>query len=266
MKIQHDIHMHTKRCGHAEGEIEHYLEAAERAGLREIGFADHLPLIGRRDPGLTMDLRELPEYQRDIEGIRAKSGKVRVKVGIEADYLEGCDSKTRELLEAYPYDYVIGSVHFLKEWGFDDPRQKDRWDGEDVQRVWERYFRVLRDSAATGIFDIIGHPDLVKKFGHRPAEDMNACYRETAAVFKDCGVAVEVNTSGLRKPAGEIYPSLDLLKAFRDADVPIVFGSDAHSPAEVGADFGAARDLAIAAGYSEYLVFKQRKVERAAGL
>ena len=161
---------------------------------------------------------------------------------------------------------MIGSVHFMKQpegdWAFDDPREIERWKKADVDEVYRNYYRLIQGAATSGLYDIMGHVDLVKKFGHRPKTDLTELVRQTAHVFAQTGVAIEINTSGLRKPAKEIYPSLDVLKCYSAERVPITFGSDAHDPKDVGADLDLAHDLALAAGYTDYLVFKQRKVEK----
>jgi histidinol-phosphatase (PHP family) len=137
-----------------------------------------------------------------------------------------------------------------------------KWKDKDVDTVYRDYYKLLRLSAQSGLYDIMGHVDLVKKFGHRPAGDMTAEVEKTAKVFKETGVTVEINTSGLRKPVGEIYPSLSVLKIYQKAGVPITFSSDSHDPKDVGRDYDKAAALAIEAGYTEYRVFKKRKVER----
>lgn len=258
-----DYHMHTKRCGHATGEIEEYAAEARRKGLKEIGFSDHLPFVTHRDPHYTMAMEELPGYHRDMEELRARHKDLSVKIGIEADYMEGKSGEISKLVAGYPYDFVIGSVHFMRGWAFDDPREKDRWKNADVDSIYRRYYDLLQQSARSGLYDIMGHCDLVKKFGYRSSEDLSDLAQETARVFKESGVAIEINTSGLRKPVKEIYPEISLLKIYRKNGVPIVFGSDAHAPGDVGADFDKARDLALEAGYTEYLSFKARKVEKA---
>jgi histidinol-phosphatase (PHP family) len=112
----------------------------------------------------------------------------------------------------------------------------------------------------------MGHVDLVKKFGHRASADLTPEVERTADAFKKSGVTVEINTSGLRKPVNEIYPSLQVLKIYRGHDVPITFSSDSHDPRDVGKDYDKARELALAAGYKEYSVFKQRKTVKKVGL
>lgn len=255
--------MHTSLCGHAVGEPLEYAETAVEAGLEEIGFSDHAPFVHCEDPSVTMSFKQLPEYYRMIEDVRKKySNILRVKIAIEADYVPGYEDKTKTILEDYPYDYVIGSVHFIKDWGFDNPEQREQWDTKDVNRVYRDYYELLRQCARTGMYDIMAHVDLVKKFGHRATEDMTDEVVKTAQVFKECGVAIEINTAGLRKPVGEIYPSLGNLKIYAQAGVPLTFGSDSHDPNDVGRDFEKAAALAREAGYGEYVLFKNRAIER----
>jgi len=258
-----DYHMHTPLCGHAVGEPVEYAEAAIEAGLEEIGFSDHAPFVHYEDPGVTMNVKQLPEYYRMIEDVRKKySNTLRVKIAIEADYIPGYEEKTKAILDDYPYDYVIGSVHFIKDWGFDNPQERENWDEKNVNQVYRDYYELLRQCAQTGMYDIMGHVDLVKKFGNLASEDLADEVQKTAQVFKECGVAIEINTSGLRKPVKEMYPSLWNLKIYADAGVPLTFGSDSHDPNDVGRDFERAVALAQEAGYSEYVLFKSRKIER----
>ena len=258
-----DYHMHTSLCGHAVGEPLEYAEAAIEIGLEEIGFSDHAPFVHYEDPGITMNIKQLPEYYRITEDVRKKySNCLRVKIGIEADYLPGYEDKTKAILEDYPYDYVIGSVHFIKDWGFDNPDEYERWGERDVDKVYRNYYELVRRCAQTGMYHIMGHVDLVKKFGHRATDDLTDEIKKTAQVFKECGVAIEINTSGLRKPVKEIYPSLQDLKIYARAGVPLTFGSDSHDPRDVGRDFEKAMILAREAGYSEYVLFKAGTIDR----
>lgn len=238
-----------------------YVEKGLAAGLTEIGFSDHLPFFHKRDPGYTMALEELPGYVEEVERLRRRYPTIRIKLGIEADYFPGQEIETEQLILAHPFDYVLGSVHFIDGWGFDIPEEKESWKGKDVEEVYRRYFDLLRQSARISFFDIIGHSDLVKKFGYRPNVALDREIDETAHVFKEEGVTVEINTSGLRKPAKEIYPSAALLEAYHKYGVPIVFGSDAHAPAEVGGDFDQALALARKVGYQEALIYEGRKVK-----
>ncbi len=258
-----DYHIHTKLCGHAQGEPAEYIDYAIKIGLKEIGFSDHAPLVSHNDPTLTMNFSQLPEYHKMIEDVRKTYEEdIQVKIGIEADFIPGYENDTKAILENYPYDYVIGSVHYVNDWAFDHPHQIQQWEQKNVNDVYRNYYRLLRESASSGLFDIMAHVDLVKKFGHKPSEDLSDAVKETAEIFKRAGVAIEINTSGLRKPVREIYPSLKDLKIYCQSGVPCTFGSDAHSPEQVGWEFKQAVELALAAGYSEYVVFKNRKIEK----
>lgn len=258
-----DYHMHTPLCGHADGRPEEYASRALALGLTEIGFSDHAPFVVKDLPGITMKKDDLPAYHRMIETARAQfKGRLDIRVGIEADFIPGYEERTKNIVDGYPYDYVLGSVHFIKNWGFDNPEERRDWAGHNVNTVYRDYYELLRRCAQSGLYDVIAHPDLVKKFGHRPTEDLTADLEETANVFKETGMAIEINTSGLRKEVREIYPSLRDLAVYAEAGVPLTFGSDAHKPEEVGRDFDKAVDLAKKAGYKEYVMFKGRKIYR----
>jgi histidinol-phosphatase (PHP family) len=258
---QVDYHMHTPLCGHAVGEPDEYVAQAKKVGLAEIGFSDHAPLVAYEDPRYTMSRDQLPLYHKMMEAVQKKHS-FRIKIGLEADYIPGREAQTREIIEGYPYDFVIGSIHFINDWAFDDPDQNVRWKDKDIDTVYRDYYKLLRQSAESRLFDIMGHVDLVKKFGHRATQDLSGEVEETARVFKKSGVVVEVNTSGLRKPVKEIYPAPGLLKIYKKAGVPITFSSDSHDPADVGRDYDKAAALAKAAGYKEYVAFSKRKIER----
>jgi histidinol-phosphatase (PHP family) len=254
-----DYHVHTKLCGHATGEMVDYVREAIRGELEEIGFSDHLPMKGGKEDNLTMTLDELPNYVGEVMSLRKSFPEIQIKLGIEVDYVPGNESYIKDILTGYSFDYVIGSVHYIGTWAFDHPRKLEEWDRKEVDLVYKEYFELLRKSARTSLFDIIGHCDLVKKFGHRPSTGLSKELNDTAQVFKEHKVALEINTSGLRKPVNEIYPSYEILRLCQKYGIPIVFGSDAHAPGDVGRDFDKAISLAKQAGYKEFVTFESRK-------
>ncbi|HYY89158.1 MAG TPA: histidinol-phosphatase HisJ family protein [Chloroflexota bacterium] len=261
-----DYHVHTARCGHALGSMEQYVEHAIASGLREVGFSDHLYLYwvepDERDPELGMAEWELDFYVEDVERCRQRYGRdITIRLSTEADFVPGFERDLEGILRRYDWDYVIGSVHFIDGWGFDDSRKLAGYAEWDIDALYARYFELVGQSAETGLFDTIGHADLVKKFGYRARSDQSQAYAQLAQRFARGGVCVEVNTSGLRKPVCEVYPHLDLLQACRAAGVPTTFASDAHAPHEVGADIAAACDLLRAAGYDRYIAFAGRARE-----
>jgi histidinol-phosphatase (PHP family) len=251
-----DYHVHTVRCGHAVGRMEDYANSALRLGLSEIGYSDHFPLLHTEDPTLSMNLDELPAYVREVEEMRERFSGLEIRLGIEVDYVPQTLERLRQLLDNFPFDYVMGSLHFIDGWGFDDPRFKDGYLSRDLFALWARYFDLLGQAAESGLFDVLAHPDLIKKFGYRPEEDITDLYRECLDRVARAGLAVEVSTAGLRKPVGEIYPAEDFLRLCRDRDIPVTLGSDAHDPSEVGKDFDKALDLLRRVGYGELALFK----------
>jgi histidinol-phosphatase (PHP family) len=259
-----DYHVHTARCGHAAGAMQRYVEHAIEAGVTEIGFSDHLFMYWlppeRRDPELAMAEWEHDYYIEDVERCRARyRSDITIRLATEADFIPGRERELEKILRGYDWDYVIGSVHFIGDWGFDDSRYLDQFDKWDIDALYARYFDLVGASAETGLFDTIGHADLVKKFGNRARCDLSTAYAALAARLARSGVCMEVNTSGLRKPVGEIYPHPGLLHACRVAGVPVTFGSDAHAPGDVAADLALARKLMLEAGYATYVRFDARQ-------
>ncbi|MGQ9498039.1 MAG: histidinol-phosphatase [Desulfotomaculales bacterium] len=258
-----DYHVHTYRCGHAEGDPSAYLAVARARGLREIGFADHIPLYflprAARDPSLAMADEDLPRYVSEINALKNVYPDIAVRLGIEADYVPGHEKELAHILGTYPFDYVIGSIHYLDGWGFDNPEQLAGYEERDPDELYRAYFTLLGQAAASGLFDIMAHPDLIKKFGCRPATDPAPLYETAAAIFARAGVCVEVNTAGLRAPAAEIYPAPAFLYACRRFGVPVTVGSDAHHPEQVGAGLEEAVALLKEAGYRSIAVFTGRR-------
>lgn len=257
-----DYHIHTKMCGHAVGEMEEYVQAARRKGLLEMGFSDHIPMYflppDERDLSIAMRQEELPEYVRRVREAQQKFYPYPVKFGIEADYAPGMEEELAAILKLYEFDYVLGSIHFLAGWGFDNPLNIAEYDKWDIYELYSLYFSTLGRAAASGLFDTIAHPDLIKKFGFRPDRDIRELYENTVKIIADAGVCIEINTAGLRVPAGEIYPHVDFLGLCFRNKVPVSLGSDAHSPEQVGANFGEAVQLLKSVGYTEVVTYAGR--------
>jgi histidinol-phosphatase (PHP family) len=254
-----DYHLHTVRCGHAEGRLEDYAQRALEVGLGEIGFSDHLPLLHMEDATLSMGSEELPLYASEVCELRDSFTGLTIRLGIEVDYLPETAPRLPPLLNAYPFDFIMGSLHFVDGWGFDDPRNLRGYEGRDLFTLWERYFELLAEAAESGLFDILAHPDLVKKFGFRPEGDLLPIYKSCLDRVADAGPAVEVSSAGLRKPVNEIYPSEDFLRLCRERDIDVTLGSDAHHPREVGWGFEEALRLLRRVGYRELAVFDRRE-------
>jgi histidinol-phosphatase (PHP family) len=253
-----DYHTHTPLCKHAVGEPAEYVAAAAARGLDEIAFTDHVPAPDGYDAANRMLLEQYPEYLRRVRSAAGASGPA-VLLGIEADYYEGCEPFLAEWLPRQPFDLVLGSVHYIDDWAFDNPDHAARWDRADLRAAWGAYFALVGRLADSGLFDIVGHLDLPKKFGHRPdPRDVEDAAAPALDRIARAGMAIEINTAGLRRPAREAYPSPLLLGLACRRGIPICFGSDAHAPGDVGHAFDQALRAARAAGYTHAARYRAR--------
>lgn len=260
-----DCHVHTARCGHGQGTVAEYVARAAAVGVDVLTLTEHLPLPFVIDPNreYSMPEEDLGDYITEVTDAAVKAqvadGGVTVLCGIEADWLPEHEAHVREQLARFDFDVVLGSVHFVDGWAFDDPAHVDRYPSIDITGLWERYFEMFMGAASSGLFDVMAHPDLVKKFGFRPQAPVDHLYEAAAEVMAASRTAVEVSSAGLRKPCAEIYPSLGFLTACRRMGVPATFGSDAHAPEEVASGYGEARELLLTAGYESLVYFRDRQ-------
>ena len=257
-----DYHMHLRNgrgeVAHDTWSVEPFVEAARAAGVDEIGFTEHVYYFRQTRALWTIPYQtERCVYDLDayVDAVlQARERGLPVKLGLEVDYVPDREDETRALLAPYPWDYLLGSLHYVDGFGVDtNPRLIDEI---GVERAWQRYFETLAQAARTGLFDSLSHPDLVKIFRHR-IESFD--YGPVADAIAESGTAVEVSTAGLRKPVGELYPDPDFLVACRKRGVPVTMGSDAHVPELVGRDFDRARELLSAAGYDTVTVLDRRE-------
>ncbi len=248
-----DYHMHTNFSDghHTHDEM---VYAAEASGIYEIGFTDHISL---KPIGWAMDLGRVPELIDTVNRIQHKSNSVTIRFGAEVDYIPNLVNETRGVLQSIPLDYTIGSVHFINDWNFDT--DINGYQGIDIDDFYRTYFKLVGEAAQTGMFDIIGHADLAKKFAVYPTFKLQKIYERCAQIFSDCGVVVELNTSGKNKPCAEFYPSVDFLEILHHYRVPITLGSDAHVEQNIGQYFDEAVNLLKSLGYKEIITFSQRK-------
>lgn len=262
MKI--DYHTHHARCGHAEGALEDYVKRAVEIGLDQIGLSDHMPLIhvdpDTYYPGMAMPMDELPRYVEEAFALKEKyRGVIGVRVGLEADFIEGHEEAIERIVRGYPWDYVIGSVHFLGEWDITDYRQTDGWKSRDPMDVYEQYYDAVCKAAATGFYDIIGHIDVIKRFGVQPGGDVTQLENMALEAAAKAGIAIELNASGLRMPCADMFPSRRMLGKARELGIPITLGSDAHQPERLGQYLDQAREALRAAGYVQLATFEGRR-------
>jgi histidinol-phosphatase (PHP family) len=256
-----DYHLHTPLCGHATGAPRDYVLAAQKAGLAEIGFSDHNPMPTQFDDW-RMRPDQLPEYLALIAGVRREFPLYPIRLGLECDFIPGREDHIRDLAGRAEWDYLIGSVHYIApDWDVDNPKHLKRWQEHPVEEIWQAYFDAYTKMAESCLFDFLAHPDLVKKFGHRPQGDLTRFYRSTLDAIAEAGTVLEVSTAGLRKDVREIYPSREFLQAAHARHIPIVINSDAHAPEEVAYEFDRAYALAREAGYTQVMRFHHRHAE-----
>jgi histidinol-phosphatase (PHP family) len=262
MSLPADYHTHTPLCRHATGEPAELAAQAVRIGLSELGFSDHNPMPRDDFDDWRMRLSDLDLYVSKVEQARREYPGLCIKLALEVDYLPGHEDWIRDLAERHPWDYFIGSVHYVSpSWAIDNPVQLSEWKTRDPLEVWTAYFERLTMAAESKLFDIIGHADLCKKFGFYPTEDCTALFTRFLEAARRSDVAIELNTAGLRKDCKEIYPSPAIVKLAALLGVPITFGSDAHAPGELGLNLGEAVQLARNAGYTHCARFTRRRRE-----
>jgi histidinol-phosphatase (PHP family) len=246
-----------------QANAERYRATASERGIVELGVSEH---IYRFAQALSVWQHPLwREYARDDldEYCVFVREQTDLRLGIEADFVPGAEDRIANLLQARDFDYVVGSVHFLRDGAVDDEDYSVWGSARSAEDVWRRYFETIGETARSGLFDIVAHPDLVKYWGperdeRRPAGDLRRYYEPAVEGIAEAGVAVEVSTAGLRKPAGELYPARDFLQMCVEAEVPVALSSDAHRPQDVGADYDRALAQLAELGVTELCAFERR--------
>lgn len=253
-----DYHTHNRLCKHADGVPLDYALVGTERGVPHIAATDHCPTDTRFGDEHRMRVEQFPEYIEMVEAARAAS-PIPVLLGIEADYYRGCERFLDTWTQKYPFDLVLGSVHFLNYWG--KPGElRTLADADDPAVTWKLYFELISELADTRLYDIVAHIDLPKRFGNEIAE---TALREFALPALDrlaeAGMAIEINTSGLNHAPQEPYPGLNILTWACEREVGLTFGSDSHHPDRVGTGFDVALKLAADAGYKTSRHYHQRE-------
>jgi histidinol-phosphatase (PHP family) len=246
-----DYHVHVVAHGEYKYSwewINKYLLQARQQGIEEVGFSEH-------DEFCSLTSCQLIEQLQ-----KEWNGTITIRKGLEADYIPGRETEIIELMGKNAYDYIIGSIHFIDGWGFDHPDFRNGFEERDIDETYQRYTELLIQMAQTRLFDIVGHLDLIKIWGHRPRRQTSRHYFEPVLkTIKEYGLTVEINSAGLRKEVAEIYPALELIERMFQYSIPITFGSDAHHPEQIGEGLARAYQLARQAGYRYLVRFARRK-------
>jgi histidinol-phosphatase (PHP family) len=241
--------------------IPEMIDAARKAGLKEFGVSDHFALAeGNPRFRWALPPDSLDQYIAEVRQLSDSTEDIDVRLGLEVDYFPETVNQVKERLAACEFDYLIGSVHFVKEFAID--LNSKPWEGISQQarnEIWRSYWRLLREAAESRIFDVLGHFDLPKKFKFHPTIDLSAEACEVLDAVAAADMAIEINTSGWDKPVAEAYPSLRYLREANRRGIPLLISADAHSAAEVTRHFERARELAAEAGYTQLVRFERRQ-------
>ncbi len=253
MPIQCDYHMHTPLCQHAAGPMEAYVQRGLELGLREVGFSDHNPLPNGLGANVRMKESELDDYVERVLHLRSQyRGKIEVRLGLELDYVEGLEEYLAAQIARYPFDYVIGSVHYL-----DRQCRIGSW---SPATSYDRYVALIGKLTRSGLCDIIAHLDVVKRSGQPPTPAIRDALPDIAAA----GLCLEINTSGYRHPElaePQPYPALPLIPEAIALGIPLTVNSDAHAPDQVGMKFAEMETFLRANGCRQLARFEKRQRE-----
>lgn len=239
------------------------IQAARQLGLDELGISDHYVLYpggGDAAREWSMDLDLLGDYVLELRAAADETKDLTLRIGIEADFFPETVEELRERLAPYPFDYVIGSVHYVD--GFPIDRCAPDWDAlsqDERNDMWRRYWERIRQMAESRVFDFAAHLDLPKKFGHCASVDLTHEAHAALEAIRGAGMAMEINTAGWSLPAGEAYPALGLLREARRREIPLLINADAHFPEFLTRDFDRARALAREAGYTGLVRYENRQ-------
>ena len=249
-----DYHMHSI---YSDGRSvpDDYIAPALAAGLSEIGFSEHLTLFKDLEDW-NMNPVNISPYINHLKTLQSTIKNIKIKIGLEVDFFPGKEKEIFSYLQALPLDYIIGSVHYLGEKTVDVG--PEFYEGKSIDRLFESYFDSVIEAAASGLFDILGHCDLIRIYGYKPVSDLEPLYRKLAKTMKEHDIAFEVNTNGRNRPLADFYPDRRYLHIFREENVPVCVNSDAHMPSRVGQYFDEAYDLLRYIGFTEMAVFDKR--------
>ena len=252
-----DLHNHTTLCNHASGTTKEYIQRAIELGVDIYGFSDHAPMKDF-DPKYRMSLSQKDSYEKEILTLKEQyKNDIEILLGYEVDFLNG-NYILPEILNS-KVDYLIGSVHFINDgWGFDNPEFIGEYKNKNIDDIWQDYFDAIKIMATKNCFDIVGHLDLIKVFKYLPKKDVKIIANDALKAIKKANMTLEINSAGFRKPIGEQYPSIPLLEQAYELDIPITFGSDAHSVDQVGFMYDEVVKIAKQIGYSKVAIYNNR--------
>ncbi|MFW6269719.1 MAG: histidinol-phosphatase HisJ family protein [Bacillota bacterium] len=250
-----DYHLHPYSHGekavrpiHNLERLRQFVEYAKKINIKEIGFSDHE--------------KYLDSYKWENLFKIKEETDILIKIGVEIDYKSGREEEIYNLLNKYPLDFAIGSVHHIGDWNFDHPDYRDRFDEWNINELYKKYFTEIKNAVISGLFNIIGHLDLIKIYGHRISpHKITRLVEPIMQEIKTNEQALEININGLNKPVQEIYPSKHILKIAAQNNVPLTFASDAHQPERIGENIDYIYNMINLLGYKKIAIFEDRKMK-----
>lgn len=263
-----DLHIHTAYCGHASGTLVDMVESAIHLGLREIGFTGHFPYpegFVEPVPKCVISKKNFPQFISEVAGLREKyKEKIIIRLAAEVDYIPQYVTETKKMVQAYAFDYIMGSVHVIENIQIDyseDMLSEHLGRLGGVNRLWEKYWQYVEELISSGICDMIAHFDLPKKYGiSRPLRYDSERIDYLLDLIKDRNCVLEINTGGIdRSYNREPYPSLNIIRMASEKKVDITLGSDAHHPQEIGRHFESTRKMLRSLGWKHVVVFQDRE-------
>lgn len=258
-----DLHTHHDRCNHAEGKISDYIEAAIAKEIDVIGISDHSPFFySEQDalfPNIAMKKSEFKDYINEVLSLKEKyKDKIEVLLGIESDYFPEHVDLYKNIYKKYPFDYIIGSVHFVDDISVFDRNHWNHLTREERIKRKQKYYTLIEQSAKSGLFQILGHIDVMKTLHGDFLSLPNNMIDNTLKIISNYDLTIEINTSGDFKGCGW-YPATDILERAQYYDIDITFGSDAHVTDRVGDQFHVVQNVLKDVGYKEWCFFRKKQ-------
>ncbi|MBK5110053.1 MAG: histidinol-phosphatase HisJ family protein [Thermoleophilia bacterium] len=241
--------------------IDRYLDGAAAVGVTELGCAEHMYRFTE-----SLEVWSHPSWEEwaldDIDQYCDVVGPSPIRLGLEADFVPGAEDRLEQLLSGRPFEFVVGSVHFIGDRSLDTEEYTIWDDRSDPDEVWRRYFETIAGAVRSGLFDILAHPDLVKVWGRAnrlPSRDPRYYYEPAIEAIAESDIAVEVSTAGIRKDVAEIYPAPAFMEMCVEAGASFALSSDAHEPDQIGYEYPRALEFLARHGVDELAVFESRR-------
>lgn len=276
--MKFDYHMHFEHGSYDLEWVRGFFISAEQRGIAEIGISEHSHGFAEfrelYEAELILDDSSVGVYQRKwlgknkfqytldayftfMETLKKKG--YPVKTGIEiCNFKNQC--RVAEIIEKYPFDYVIGSIHYLKGWGYDFSDIKSEWQAHSLRDIYEWYAQEIEQLCSSGLYDILGHPFNIRLFKFLPDFDVTSVLERAAQALQKADMAVDINTGTLyRYPIKEISPYPDFMKIAAAYGLSVITSSDAHEPEDCGRYIDRAVEYAQQFGYEESLTFDGRR-------